>query len=416
MESNLTEIAFHLVTQISLIIFLAKLGGEIFERFLRQPSVLGELLVGILISPFFLGKHIKLPGFSPVFPVEHSNILGISSELYAIAQVAVIILLFIAGVETDISLFFRYFGPAFLIGVGGVLLPFILGDIFTIIFGFANSFIDPKALFMGAILTATSVGITARILSDMEKINTPEGVSILAAAVIDDVLGILVLTIVVSIVESGEVSLKGASFIALKAFSIWFIILAVGLIVVKPLTKLLKKLKSEGAWLSIVLSLTFFSSYIAEYFGLAMIIGSYAIGLAFSTTELKEEIVKDLKGVYHFLVPIFFVVMGMLVDLSSMFRSLLFGVIITLIAILSKIVGCSIPAFIVKFNILGATRIGVGMIPRGEVALIVAGVALARGVISHDLYGVAIMATFITTLLAPILLVPLLRIKREGIR
>ncbi|MEN3046020.1 MAG: cation:proton antiporter [Candidatus Hydrothermales bacterium] len=416
MESNLTEIAFHIVTQISIIILLAKVGGEIFERFFRQPSVLGELLVGILISPFFLGKSLRLPGVSPLFPIEHSNILGISSELYVIAQIAVVILLFIAGVETDISLFFRYFGISFLIGLGGVILPFILGDIFTILFGYADSFISPKALFMGAILTATSVGITARILSDMEKINTPEGVSILAAAVIDDVLGILVLTIVVGIVESGEVSVKAASITALKAFSIWLIILAIGLIIVKPLTKLLKKLKSEGAWLSIVLSFAFFSSYLAEYFGLAMIIGSYAMGLAFSTTELKEEIIKDLKGVYHFLVPIFFVVMGMLVNLSSIFKSLLFGITITFIAILSKIIGCSIPAFIVKFNILGATRIGVGMIPRGEVALIVAGVALARGVISHDLYGVAIMVTFITTLLAPVLLVPLLRIKREGIR
>ncbi len=416
MESNIAEIAFHLVAQISLILLFAKIGSEIFERFLKQPGVLGELIAGVIISPFFLGRHINLPGASPLFPIDTHNAMGVSPELYSLAQVAVIILLFVSGVETDLSLFLKYSVPAFVIATGGVIFPFILGDLATIWMGYANSFLHPTALFMGAILTATSVGITARILSDMGKINTPEGITILAGAVVDDVLGILILTIVLGIVDKGEVSLATAGMVTLKALFIWFAILIIGIIIAKPLVKLLKKLKAEGAWLGIILAITYFASYLAESFGLAMIIGAYAMGLAFSTTDLKEEIIEDLKGVYHFLVPIFFVVMGMLVDISAMGKAFIFGIVITLIATITKILGCGIPALFVRFNLIGATRIGIGMLPRGEVALIVAGVALAKGAITHDIYGVAIMATAVTTFLSPIFLVPLLRIQKEGIR
>jgi len=414
MESNIAEIAFHLVAQISLILLFAKIGGEIFERFLKQPGVLGELLTGILISPFFLGKYINLPHASPLFPLDSSNILGISPELYSLAQVAVIILLFLSGVETDLSLFLKFFIPAFVIGTGGAIFPFALGILVTIWMGFADSFLHPTALFMGATLTATSVGITARILSDMGKINTPEGVTIIAAAVVDDVLGILVLTIVLGIVDKGQISLAEAGIVTLKALGVWFLILIVGLIIVKPLTRFLKALRSEGAWLGIVLAVTYFASYLAESFGLAMIIGAYAIGLAFSTTDIKEEIIEDLRGVYHFLVPVFFVVMGMLVDITTMGKALIFGIVITLVATFAKIFGCGIPAFFIRFNILGATRLGIGMLPRGEVALIIAGIALAKEAITHDIYGVAVLMTAVTTFLAPILLVPLLRIKKEG--
>jgi Kef-type K+ transport system membrane component KefB len=269
---------------------------------------------------------------------------------------------------------------------------------------------------MGAILTATSVGITARILSDMGKINTPEGVTILAAAVIDDVLGILVLTIVLAIIDQGKISTGETIFITFKAISIWLLILIVGLLIMKPLTSFLKKLKSEGAWLSIVLAFAFFSAYVAESFGLAMIIGAYAMGLAFSTSELKERIMEDLRGVYHFLVPVFFVVMGMMVNIPAMMKAIVFGIVITIIAVLTKVLGCGVPALFVRFNILGASRVGIGMLPRGEVALIVAGVALAKEAIGYDMYGVAIMATAITTFLAPVFLVPLLKIKEEGIK
>lgn len=416
MENNIVEIVLHLVLQLTFILFVAKIFAEVFERYLKQPPVLGELIAGIIIGPYLIGQFISIPGFGPVFPhIQHSNI-PVSSELYSIAQIAVVILLFISGLETDLSLFIKFAGPSFVIAMAGLVLPFVLGDLCTVWFGFADNFMSPTALFMGAALTATSVGITARILSDMKKLNTPEGITILASAVVDDVLGILVLTIVIGITEGGNLNAGQIGIVALKAIGIWIAILVIGLLISKPFTKLLKKFKTDGAWIAFSLSLCFLGSFIAEYFGLAMIIGAYAIGLALSGTEIKHELMESLRGVYHFLVPVFFVVMGMMVDLKSMLPVLVFGGALSIIAIITKVFGCGFSALPVGFNFLGGMRIGVGMLPRGEVALIIAGVAIARGAIEPDMYGVAVMMTAITTLLAPILLVPLLKIKKEGVR
>ena len=416
MENNIVEIVLHLVIQIAFILFIAKIFAEIFERFLKQPPVLGELIVGIIIGPYLLGNYISIPKIGHLFPnIPHSTI-PVSNELYAIGQIAVIILLFISGLETDFSLFLKFAGPSFLIASAGVIFPFIFGNVLTVIFGFANNFFSPIALFMGAVLAATSVGITARILSDLKKLNTPEGITILASAVIDDVLGILVLAIVIGIIKSGTISVVSMLFIALKAIGIWLLILLIGILISKPFVKILKKFHTDGARLVFSLSLCFLGASIAEYFGLAMIIGAYAIGLAFSQTEIKHELIDSLKGVYHFLVPLFFVIMGMMVDIKSMIPVLLFGGVISIAATIGKVFGCGLTSLISGFNILGGLRIGFGMLPRGEVALIIASVAIAQGVIKSDMYGVAVMMTAITTLLAPAFLVYLFKIEKEGIK
>ncbi len=416
MENNIVEIVLHLIIQIAFILFIAKIFAEIFERFLKQPPVLGELVAGIIIGPYLLGNYIFIPKIGHLFPnISHSNI-PVSNELYAIGQIAVIILLFISGLETDFSLFLRFAGPSFLIALAGVILPFTFGNVLTVIFGFADNFLSPTALFMGAVLTATSVGITARILSDLKKLNTPEGITILASAVIDDVLGILVLAIVIGIIRSGSISALSISLIALRAIGIWLLILFIGILISKPFVKILKKFNTDGARLALSLSLCFLGASIAEYFGLAMIIGAYAIGLAFSQTEVKHEFIESLKGVYHFLVPLFFVVMGMMVDVKSMIPVILFGSVISIAAIIGKVFGCGLISLISGFNILGGLRIGFGMLPRGEVALIIASVAIAQGAIKSDMYGVAVMMTAITTLLAPIFLVYLFKVEKEGIK
>ena len=416
MENNVVEIILHLVLQISFILLIARIFAEFFERFLKQPPVLGELIAGIIIGPYLLGNYIKIPNFGPIFPkIIHSNV-PVSNELYSIAQIAVIILLFVSGIETDFSLFLKFAGPSFLVAAGGVILPFLLGNFLTVIFGFADNFLSPSALFMGAVLTATSVGITARVLSDLKKINTPEGITILAAAVIDDVLGILVLTIVIGIIRGGNLSGFQIGIVALKAIGIWIAILIIGVLISKPFVKILKKFKTDGARIALTLFLCFLGAFIAEYFGLAMIIGSYAIGLAFSNTEIKEELIDSLRGVYYFLVPIFFVVMGMMVDIKSILPVILFGTFISIAGIIGKVFGCGLLSLISGFNFLGGARIGFGMLPRGEVALIIASVGIAQGVIKSDMYGVAVMMTAITTLMAPFILVYLFKIEKEGIR
>ncbi|MDT7897794.1 MAG: cation:proton antiporter [Armatimonadota bacterium] len=417
---ELVERAAHLLAQLGVILLVAKLFGELFERYLKQSAVLGELVGGMLIGPYALGHLIRLPGMQePLFAIPHGHAGGIplSPELWGVAQLAAVLLLFGAGLETDFSLFLRFGVPAFVVGMGGVIFPFLFGVVLTVMFGYADNLMHPSALFMGAVMTATSVGITARVLSELGRLGTPEGVTVLAAAVIDDVLGIIVLAIVTSIVQVGQVDALKLGGIAVKAFGFWLVLTGVLVALAPMLAKFLRRFKSEGAFIGLALALCFLIASLTESVGkLAMIIGAYALGLAFSRTELREDLEHALRPLLHGLVPIFFVAMGMLVNFSAMLPAFWFGVAISIAAIITKVFGCGLPALAVGFNALGGARIGLGMMPRGEVALIVAGMGLAYKAINEAEFGVAIMMTFVTTFLAPIALVPLFRNPQSGVR
>ncbi len=418
MEQGITELVTHLVLGLAVILVAAKVVGELTERFLKQPSVLGELVAGMVIGPHALGS-VDLPLVGRLF--SHSgagaeSFIPVSPELWSVAQIAAVVLLFAAGLETDLRQFLRYAPQATVIAIGGVLLPFFLGAYGAVLFGGASSMLEPMPLFMGAAMTATSVGITARILADIRKINTPEGVTVLAGAVVDDVLGILVLTVVVGIAAAGGISLGAVAVVGAKAIGFWLGLTVLGILTSRYISRFLLSFKAAGATLALALGLAFLAAALAEKFGLAMIIGAYSIGLALSTTDLKSRLAEPLEAVAHALVPIFFVVMGMLVDVQAMGAALVFGLVITAFAIVGKVAGCAIPALAVGFNKVGAWRIGVGMLPRGEVALIVAGVGLSRGIIGPDVFGVAIMMTVVTTFLAPIFLVPAFRSGGSGLR
>ena len=412
---GVAEAAVRFVFQVGVILFAAKIFAEIFERFLKQPPVLGELLAGMLIGPYALGPLIPGPG-GPLFQPHPGSTIPVSETLWAFAQFAVVLLLFITGLETEFEKFMRYGPPAAVVATGGVVLPFLFGQWLTVAFGYAKGPGDPHALFMGAALTATSVGITARVLSDIGKLSTPEGVTILAGAVIDDVLGILVLAVVVSISRAGHVSPARIALLGVKALGFWLALLGVFVLLSGRISRALMAFRSEGAGVALAVALCLIVAALTESFGLAMIIGAYALGLALSRTELAEELISALRPMYHTVVPVFFVVMGMLVDLPAMTKLLGFGLVITLAALVGKLAGCALPALAVGFNWVGAVRIGMGMVPRGEVALIVAGVGLAAGAISPEMFGVAVMMTFVTTLLPPILLVPLFQRGGEGTR
>jgi Kef-type K+ transport system membrane component KefB len=398
-----TEVMTLLVMQLALIIIAARMGGFLFQRFLKLPSVLGELVAGMVIGPYALGSKIPLPGIGPLFETQTIG-LPVSSELYAIATIASIVLLFLSGLATDLRVFMRYSVIGFLVGATGLLVSFILGDFCAVLFGMASSFMDPPALFLGTISTATSVGITARILTEKHKMSSPEGVTILAGAVIDDVLGIVVLAIVVGMTKvinaGGTMNWGHVGLVALKAIGFWIVCTALGLMLARQLTSVLKRFGSPEVIVSISLGLALMLAGLSEMAGLAMIIGAYIMGLSLSRTDVVQELQNSLQGVYDMLVPIFFCVMGMMVDFSSMRNALLFGLAYSLLAIIAKIIGCGIPAYLTKFNFHGALRIGLGMLPRGEVALIVASIGLSTRCIGQDLFGVAIMITMITTLLA----------------
>ena len=412
-ESDVLEAVKHLVLQLAVILILAKLGGEIFTRYLKLPAVIGELLVGVAIGPYALGDVIDLgtiipgSGLGKLFERPEIPTEAISLELFSVSEIAVIVLLFVVGLETNLVKFMRYARPASVIALGGFIAPFFLGAYATVWFDFADGIGDPKALFMGAAMTATSVGITARVLSEKKKLDTPEGVTIIAAAVIDDVLGILALTVAVGVADTGRISIGevlGVGWKALAFLGVWF---GGGLLVSKYVSRFVMSLRVTGAGIAIVLGLAFLASGLAESFGLAFIIGAYATGLALSNTEMARDLKEPFSALYNALVPIFFVVQGMQVDVTAFGNALGFGVTLSALAIVSKVFGSGLPALGLGFNAIGSARIGFGMLPRGEVALIIAGIGLTKGVIGVELFGVAIFMTIVTTLLAPIVLVPL---------
>ncbi|MBN1424485.1 cation:proton antiporter [Candidatus Fermentibacteria bacterium] len=409
---DVPHLMVQLVLQLAVIIFAAKFVGELVERRLHQPAVLGELLAGTIIGPYALGA-IPFPALGPLFPRPDAGApLPVTQELYAIATVASIVLLFLSGLETDLATFLRYSVAGTVVGIAGVVFSFALGDLLTVALGFADGFMDPVALFMGTVSTATSVGITARILSEKRKMDTPEGVTIMAGAVIDDVLGIIVLALVVGIsrvgAQGGDLDWSAIGMIALKAFGFWLGAMAVGLALARRVSALLKWLRSRETMGAVAFGFALLLAGLAEKAGLAMIIGAYVMGLSLSRVDIAHELRERLSPLYSVLVPIFFCVMGMLVDPSAMRGVVLFGLAFTAVAIVSKVAACGGAALLVGFNLRGCARIGAGMLPRGEVALIVAGVGLAAGAVTQSMFGVAIMMTLVTTLAAPPLLVRLL--------
>lgn len=420
-EGEILDLVVKLLIQLAVILFAAKVAGELATRFLKIPSVLAELGAGILIGPYVLGG-IPFFGWEALFPLPLGpdgaplqTGIPVSNELYALAQIGSIVLLFAIGLETNLRQFIRYAGPATAVALGGVIMPFALGAGATVMLGFAGpeGIFSPEALFMGAILTATSVGITARVLADLNSLDNPEGVTIIAAAVVDDVLGILILTVVIGIsvseAETGTFTWGSLGWISFKAIGFWLGLTGIGILVAPYIERLVRKFRTPGSGLVFALALALLAAGLAEVFGLAFIIGAFSVGLALSTTHMGEQVEEAMTSILDFLVPVFFVVMGMLVDIAAMQNAIVFGLVISVLAIVSKVVGSGGPALVSGFNLRGGARIGVGMMPRGEVALIIAGVGLTEGIIGHDLFGVSIMMTVLTTLLAPILLVPLFR-------
>ncbi len=417
-----------LVMQLGAILFAARLGNMCASR-LKLPGVVGELLAGILIGPYLLGA-VPLHGFphglfgaaggSPgAFPV--------SPELYGICAVASVVLLFMVGLETDIKLFMRYSVAGTLVGVGGVVVSFVLGDLMAMgfskmLFGEPRGFFDPSCLFLGIISTATSVGITARILSEQRKLDSPEGVTILAGAVVDDVLGIILLAVGMGVIAASggtsRIDWGHIAAIAAKAVGVWLLATALGLIAARRISTLLKWFRDRSAIAILALGLAMILAGLFEQAGLAMIIGAYVMGLSLSRTDITHVIREKLHSLQEFLVPVFFTVMGMLVDVRLMASKevLLFGLFYTVVAAAAKLAGCGLPALFCNFNWRGAVRIGAGMLPRGEVTLIIAGVGLAGGLLNPKIFGVVILMTLVAALAAPPLLVTLFRNPGSGLR
>jgi Kef-type K+ transport system membrane component KefB/mannitol/fructose-specific phosphotransferase system IIA component (Ntr-type) len=457
-----------LVLQIGVIIFAARLGGAIASM-LKMPSILGELAAGIVIGPWALGgigfgsgvfanglfngaalraiNAAKDSGAVEMFGTIAGNghvFDATSPALYGIATLASIILLFLSGLETNLKMFLRYSFVGTLVGVGGVVASFLFGDLCAVYLlpqyfesfkslsqmPLAQAITSPSALYMGIMSTATSVGITARILSERKKLDSEEGTTIMAGAVIDDVLGLVVLAIGNGIIAANIASAKAGAasagmdwghigFVAVKSFGVWLGATIIGILAARRISQFLKfAFKSPTVIATMAFGLSLILAGFFECMGLAMIIGAYVMGLALSRTDIKHMVQETLTPVYTFLVPIFFCVMGMMVDTSALCSKpvLVFGAIYTVLAIVAKAAGCMIPSLCCGFNFLGSLRIGMGMVPRGEVALIIAGLGLSAGYLSQEIFGIGIMMTLITTVVAPPALVALFKPKAKGVK
>ncbi len=456
-----------LVLQLGIIIFAARLGGSV-ASLLRLPSILGELAAGIAIGPWALGgigfgdgifqyglfhggalkmiNQASEGGVHAMFGTiagGHAVFDATSPALYGIATLASVILLFLSGLETNLKMFIKYSFVGTLVGLGGVIVSFMLGDLCAVwllpkffahfsqlgAMPLAQAMTQEAPLYMGIMSTATSVGITARILSEKKKMDSEEGTTIMAGAVIDDVLGLIVLAIgngIIAANHAAEASGAAAGmdwgeigWVAVKAFGVWLVATVVCILAARKIAKFLKSCSSS---IALVATLAFGLSLVLagffEYMGLAMIIGAYVMGLGLSRTDLKHPIQEMLTPVYTFLVPVFFCVMGMMVDLSALCSKpvLVFGAIYTALAVAAKVVGCMVPSLCCGFNLLGGLRIGAGMVPRGEVALIIAGLGLSHGYLTQEIFGIGILMTLVTTVVAPPALVALFKPKSKGVR
>ncbi len=422
--ATMTDRMMQLMLQLGTILLIARAGNLLAER-VRLPGVLGELLAGVLIGPYLLGA-FPLPGLPRgLFPL--GSTFPLSPELYGICSLAAVVLLFMVGLETDIKLFLRYSVAGGLVGTGGVAASFFLGaglcSLFsTSLFGRHYGFMAAPCLFLGIISTATSVGITARILAEQKRVDSPEGVTMLAGAVIDDVLGIILLAVGLGVISAsaatGRLDWARIGLIAGKAGGIWLGATAIGLAASHRISVLLKWGGDRSAIAVMALGLALLLAGLFEEAGLAMIVGAYVMGLSLSRTDISHVVHERLIPLAAVLVPVFFTAMGMLVNVRLLMSKevLLFGLLYTLVANVAKVVGCGGPALLCGFNLRGAARIGVGMLPRGEVTLIIAGIGLSEGVLNAQVFGVVVMMIFVTALIAPPALVALFRHPGSGLR
>jgi Kef-type K+ transport system membrane component KefB len=394
---------------LALILIFSKVFGELAER-IKQPSVLGELVAGIILGGSVLAVVPSVAGMAGY------------DTFHLLAEVGVAILLFEIGLETDLKDLIKVGFTSMLVAIVGVIVPFALGFASILVFekyGMLGN-VDPNftiliAITVGATLTATSVGITARVLSDMNRLQSGEAKIILGAAVIDDILGLIILGVVSGLIESSEsgigVSVSAASvgIIFLKAFGFLFAAIIIGNLISKRLFNLVEKMRVRGVLLLSALSFAFIFAYLASLVGLAPIVGAFAAGLVLANTNQFKSIEERLKPVSDFFTPIFFIMVGAAVDVSVFNPFVKENIPILLIALtlfIVAVVGKLVSGFAVLQKGIKKSVVGVGMIPRGEVGLIFAQVGLTYGIFTSELFSAVTVMVMLTTFIAP----PLLKI------
>lgn len=365
-----------------MILFFTKVAGDLSVR-LGQPAVLGKLLVGVILGPAVLGW------------IENTTFIEQTAEI------GVLLLMFIAGLETDLDQLKSNWKSALAVAVGGIILPFIGGYGAAAAFGFSHS----HALFFAVLFCATSVSISVQVLKEMNKLSSREGTTILGAAVIDDVLVVILLAFIMSMLGQGsDVSL---GVLVGKKVLFFVITIAASIFVVPPMMKWLSKLKVTEAVITMALVICFGFAYFAEMLQMAGIIGAFAAGIALSQTPFRHDIEHKIEPIaYAVFVPVFFVSIGLNVSFEGIGSQIGLLVVITIVAIVTKLLGGFAGARLTGFNNKSSWVIGSGMVSRGEVALIIAATGLQGGLLLQEYFTAVVIMVIITTLATP----PLLKI------
>ncbi len=386
-----------LILALIIIITGAKAGGWLANR-LRQPAVMGELLVGLLLGPSLF----DLMGWPMLANAHEPHLL--TETVFQLAELGVVCLMFLAGLEIDPREMRRTGRVAALAGVSGVIVPLALGGLVALPFGYRGQ----AAIFVGVILTATSVSISAQTLLELGKLRSREGLALLGAAVIDDVLVILLLSVFTAMAEGGA-SPSMALNILLKMIAYLSVTTLLGFFLLPRLAEWVDGQPISQGLAALVLVTALLFAWSAEVVGgLAAITGAFIAGVGFGRSRLRDEIERNMHTItYAFLVPIFFVSIGLKTNARLLAGpDVAFALALVLVAAISKVVGCGLGARLGGYTNQESLRVGVGMISRGEVGLIVATVGVDAGLIKTELFSVVTFIVLVTTLMTP----PLLRL------
>jgi fructose-specific phosphotransferase system IIA component len=374
-----------LVIQVALIVVLTRVLRNL-NKGRGIPLVIGDLLVGMLIGPYALGAfHIK-GVFDGLF-LPFDGPISVGPELYTCAVLGSGVLLFTMGLETDLKMFIRYSVAGSIIGIGGSLVSFTAGAFAASLFLHQPITAFP-CLFMGLLASVSSVGISSHVLMKQKKINSTEGISAFAAAGTDNIFGLVMFVAVMGVAGGG-----GEGVLVKIALWLVFGALALRLAFSKKFGEFLNTIRFVGDLSLLALGAAFLAGGVFGSFGLPFVSGAYIVGLSISRTSLVSIIQDRIRGIYDFFIPIFFAVMGMLIDPAVFFSMpvLLFGLGLTVLLTLAKFAGCGAPALLIGFNARGALRIGALMSSRGELSIIIASLAFAAGLFDARLFSAAML-------------------------
>ncbi|KIV76798.1 Spore germination protein GerN (inosine-dependent germination), Na+/H+ antiporter [Bacillus mycoides] len=367
---------FEFFFQIALILLSTKLAGDLSVR-LGQPSVLGKLIVGIVIGPAIFGW------------IENSELLT------QLSNVGVILLMFMAGLETDLEELNANRNSSLAVALGGIVLPFVGGYVAGLVVGMEQG----NAVFLGLLLCATSVSISVQTLRDLGKMKTRESTTMLGAAVFDDILVVILLAFAMSFLGTDDVNL---TMIILKKVVFFASIILIGWKGVPAIMRWLSPLRVSESIVSAALIICFSFAYFGELLGIAGIIGAFAAGIAISQTNYKHEVEKKVEPIaYAMFVPVFFVSIGMNITFDGIGDQIWFILALTVIAVFTKLIGCGFGARITGFDANSSAIIGAGMVSRGEVALIIAGTGLSSGLLAQDYFTAIVIVVILTTMITP---------------